>query len=59
MSPEGSNKLKGLDTMKNNAYRKGAVKGFKTDFVSKRTLIKAHNRRTRQAGKVAARAWIG
>ena len=45
--------------MKNNAYRKGAVKGFKADFVSKRTLIKAHNRRTRQADKVAARAWIG
>ena len=45
--------------MKNNAYRKGAVKGFKTDFVSKRTLVKAHNRRTRHADKVATRVWIG
>ena len=45
--------------MKNNAYKKGAVKGFKTDLVSKRTLVKAHSRRTRQIGKVAARAWIG
>ena len=45
--------------MKNNAYKKGATKGFKTDFVSKRTLIKAHSRRTRQTDKVAARAWIG
>lgn len=45
--------------MKNNAYRKGAVKGFKTDFIPKKVLVKAHNRRTRQAGKVAARVWIG
>ena len=45
--------------MKNNAYRKGAVKGFKTDFIPKKVLVKAHNRRIRQAGKVAARAWIG
>ena len=34
---------------KGNGFKKGAIKGFKTDFVSKKILVKAHNRRIRHA----------
>ena len=34
---------------KGNDFKKGAIKGFKTDFISKKILVKAHNRRIRHA----------
>ena len=34
---------------KGSGFKKGSIKGFKTDFVSKKILVKAHNRRIRHA----------
>ena len=41
---------------KGNGFKKGAIKGFKTDFVSKKILVKAHNCCIRH---VKATVWEG
>lgn len=44
---------------KGNSYKKGAVIGFKTNFIPKKTLIKAYKCKTRQANRIAVKAFIG
>ena len=43
---------------KGNSYKKGAVISFKTDFIPKKTLVKAYKRKTRQANRIAVKAYI-